>query len=159
MIELTELKKLLEYDPVAGEFYWLVKPAYCPRWPKAGQPHNRGYWTINLNGRRYQRSNLAWFYMTGEWPTTDLDHIDRDKKNDAFANLREATRQQNQANQSQQKRQRLAKGVRKARHTFIARIRVNGELLHIGSYPTVDMAHSAYLEAARHHFGEFATGG
>jgi hypothetical protein len=36
--------------------------------------------------------------MTGKWPDAEIDHVDRDPSNDAWANLREATSSENKWN-------------------------------------------------------------
>jgi hypothetical protein len=49
------------------------------------------------------------------------------------------------------------KGVTKAsKTTWKAQIFVNGENIHLGSYPTQSQAADVYWEAAKLHFGEFA---
>jgi hypothetical protein len=47
---------------------------------------------------RYRASNLAWLYITGEWPTAGIDHKDQDPTNDRWENLRLADQSQNNAN-------------------------------------------------------------
>ena len=36
--------------------------------------------------------------MTGEWPSLEVDHKDRDKSNDRWSNLRLATEEEQHAN-------------------------------------------------------------
>ena len=38
---------------------------------------------------------LAWLLHTGDWPTNDIDHINRDRKDNRICNLRVLTRSQN----------------------------------------------------------------
>jgi hypothetical protein len=99
---------------------------------------------------------LVWFLAYGEWPAM-LDHIDRDTTNNALSNLREATPQQNQANRRSQNRNGL-KGIC-AIHTgkFRSSIKVSGRTIGLGTFSTAEEAHAAYMEAAHHYFGEFAS--
>jgi hypothetical protein len=58
------------------------------------------YTHINLNGVNYLAHRVAWKYMTGEEPVI-VDHIDGNRANNKFKNLRSATPQQNAWNRSQ----------------------------------------------------------
>ena len=53
------------------------------------------YQRITIGGYDYYAHRLAWFYVYGEWPVNELDHIDEDKENNAIDNLREATHAEN----------------------------------------------------------------
>lgn len=63
---------------------------------------NRYFIDIKLSrisiGRRLRRSHIVWFLCTGEWPSKEIDHEDRDTANDQFENLREVTTKQNAKN-------------------------------------------------------------
>lgn len=48
-----------------------------------------GYRYVDIDGESYRADKLAWLYMTGEWPD-ELVHVDGDKGNNVFANLRPA---------------------------------------------------------------------
>lgn len=69
-----------------------------PAGSEAGRIMKDGYRTIRIQGRQYQAHRVVWALMTGEWPPGDLDHKDRNRSNNAFGNLRDATRTQNNAN-------------------------------------------------------------
>ena len=101
--------------------------------------------------------------MTGEWPANDVDHIDGSRKNgNRFANLRLATRQENLRNSRLSRRNQIGlKGVNKCTTTgrYRAEIYVNGKNLHLGRFDTPELAHAAYVDAARIHFGAFAHDG
>jgi AP2 domain len=47
------------------------------------------------------------------------------------------------------------KGVIAHRKKFRARNGVNGKGRNLGTFPTAEAAHAAYLAVAREHFGEF----
>jgi hypothetical protein len=102
---------------------------------------------------------LIWLYMTGEWPSDDIDHRDRDGLNNRWANLREATRSQNLANRCAQVNNAIGvKGVCLERATgrYLAYIKVAGRTIALGRFGTAEEASRAYMAAALQHFGEFA---
>ena len=57
-----------------------------------------GYRKIKVDGRDYKASRLAWLYMTGAWPISEIDHVNGDRVDDRFCNLREAMPVQNSQN-------------------------------------------------------------
>ena len=54
-----------------------------------------GHIRICIMRVKYLAHRLAWLYVTGSWPSQDIDHIDGDPTNNRFANLREVTHQEN----------------------------------------------------------------
>lgn len=95
-----DLKAVLKYDDVRGEFTWR---ADRPRGAKAGDTAGRlrrkdGYRIIAIDGRQYLAHRLAWLYMRGEFPRYDIDHINRDPADFRYKNLREVTRTHNLMN-------------------------------------------------------------
>lgn len=70
-----------------------------------GTSHFRGYRIIRLDWHKYLAHRLAWFYVYGAWPDHLIDHIDGNPLNNAIANLREVTIQQNRWNASLQPRE------------------------------------------------------
>jgi HNH endonuclease len=48
----------------------------------------------------YRAGRLAWLYMTGEWPKNQIDHINRDKADNRFCNLRDVTQTENMRNKA-----------------------------------------------------------
>lgn len=106
-----ELFSKLEYDREAGEFIWL------PRLPIssverrfntlyagkiAGSVGEKGYKTICLRvdsvPEYYTVHRLVWLFETGVWPIQEIDHIDGDKLNNKFSNLREVSKAVNLRN-------------------------------------------------------------
>ena len=102
LIDVVRLKELVDYDSETGIFTW--KPRKWAYGAKAGTEAGwrdwKGYVIITLDRVNYRAHRLAWLYMTGEWPSQDVDHKDRNKANNRWINLREATRSQNMGNQS-----------------------------------------------------------
>ena len=87
------------------------------------------------------------------------DHANRNCLDNRRSNLRQASRTQNQANRTANKKNASGfKCVTKYRDKFRARINFEGKTRHIGIFSTAKEAHAAYVEAAIQVFGEFARG-
>lgn len=156
---VEELVEVLLYDPDTGLWTWRARVANCVQiGDHAGKIDSHGYRQITIKGVAYLASRLAWLYMTGAWPTHQIDHRDLNPGNDCWANLRHATRSQNFANQRAYANNRLGvKGVSLRKNgRFLAQIQVNGRKIMLGYHATADAASAAYAAAARAHFGEFA---
>lgn len=84
-----QLHGYLDYDPTTGHFEWRAvrrKNAYKSR--RAGCAPRWGCTRLTLNGKSYRGCHLAWLYMYGEWPITELIHINGDRSDDRITNLR-----------------------------------------------------------------------
>jgi hypothetical protein len=117
---------------------------------------------LSLRGHRALAHRVAWLYMTGEWPAGDIDHINNNRSDNRFSNLRPATRSLNIANSTKKKSNSSGfKGVSfsKANRKWFAKITVNYRQQSLGYFNTPQEAHAAYVHAAREAFGEFANAG
>lgn len=151
MLTQARLKELMSYDPNTGIFIREQNRGKTMKGSIAGTTRHDGYVTVFIDGHRYLTHRLAWLYMTGEWPETVIDHIDRNPSNNSFSNLRDVSQSVNMQNIREPRSfgtsGRL--GAHKFRGGFLARIVVFGEVVHLGWYETADEAHAAYLEAKR----------
>lgn len=148
------LRTLLHYEPETGTFRWLVKPA--PRY-RAGQtvgtPDKDRYLRVQIRGRTYKLHRLAFLYMRDAWPQGQVDHIDGNKTNNRWGNLRDVDQATNQQNRRSPQRG-AAIGLlgvyrKKGNRKFTARISIGGRRVGLGSYETPQAAHDAYLRAKR----------
>ena len=89
--------------------------------------------------------------MTGEMPRGDVDHIDGDRANNIWANLRDVSHKANLQNRhgAQKNNKSGFLGVHKRGKKWAASIAVNGRSVSLGRYPTPEDAHHAYLGAKR----------
>ena len=153
------LRAALSYDPDSGEFRCLTNRGTRAKIGcVAGYINGRGYRQIAIEGRMYLAHRLAWFWMTGEWPSTYIDHVDGDPANNRWANLREATNSQNLANSRRSRVNKSGfKGVSLSRDgKWKVQIWADKTQHYLGLFDTKEEAHAAYSEAAKRLYGDFA---
>lgn len=159
MITQKELKRLLDYNPLTGEFTWLVfRGGGAPQVGElAGWLNWQGYREIKTGRRIYQASRLAFLWMTGRWPKATIDHVNLDATDDRWINLREATAPNQMRNRRGWSRHGF-KGVdadlRKG--GFVARLKIGGRQIYLGRRRMAAEAHELYRAAAKKRFGAFA---
>jgi hypothetical protein len=152
----SRLRELLHYDPITGDFTWKIQLSSKTTIGKvAGSLKDSGYIYIRINQQDYLAHKLAWFYVYGEW--VRIDHEDSIGSHNFLKNLRPATSQQNNRNQSVRYDNALGvKGVYQAPSgKFCSRITVDGQFIHLGTYWTLEEATNARQIAAKQYFGEF----
>jgi hypothetical protein len=152
MITQERLRELVHYCPETGIFTHLESKGRKKAGTTAGSLRLDGYVYIMISGTRAMAHRFAWLYMTGEWPLADIDHIDGNKSNNAFNNLRDVSRSVNAQNQ---KRAKISSklgllGVSKLPSgNFKAVIVLNGNRNYLGVFSNPNDAHQAYLKAKR----------
>jgi len=60
-----------------------------------------GYVKVHMDGLYYSAHRIIWLMMTGEWvkyPDYEIDHLNRDRADNRWANLRKVTKSENQRN-------------------------------------------------------------
>ena len=160
MITQIELFKILNYNPYTGLFIWIKSTGRRVKlYEKAGWLETQGYTCIKINRMIYKAHRLAWLYMTGEFPENEIDHINLNRNDNRFFNLRKATRSQNKMNVYVRKDSLSGiKGIMFEKETQLwrARIQVRNKRLNLGRYKNINDAKKAYEEAAKKYFNEFA---
>jgi hypothetical protein len=156
IITPDRLRECLAYDPETGIFTWRLRPS--PRIEvgnQAGALRQNGYRGIQVDHRQYLAARLAWLWMTGEWPTNEIDHKNGIKDDDRWLNLRDVPRSLNQQNKHFTKNKSgymgvylmPAAGVTAKR--WQARIQVQGKTLSLGCFYSATEAHEVYLQVKR----------
>lgn len=59
---------------------------------RAGCIKDNGYRQVRIGGRTHQEHILVWLWHTGEWPVHEIDHINGQRDDNRFENLRSADR-------------------------------------------------------------------
>lgn len=159
MITAEELREIVNYNPDTGELRRIKKTSRSAGVGKVmGAKNSSGYLVCTIHKKSYYVHRLAWLYMTGDWPHEIIDHVNRDKTDNRWRNLRAASYSQNGANRIASSNNACgAKGVRQgSRNRWRAQIGIKGIYYNLGSFDTVEAAEAAYQNAAKRHFGEFA---
>lgn len=147
----------LHYDPETGFCYWknrTGKQRHLNDKP-AGSQQKSGYLHIVLDGKYYYVHRIAWLLATGIWPDRNIDHINGNKADNRWCNLRLANQSQNVANSKKSKANTSGfKGViwSKQHKSWLAQIMIRRKHIHLGSYATPEAASKAYQVAAKLHF-------
>ena len=143
------------YDPDTGELLSLARSA---RWH--GKPLVRrredgyGVLHVSIGGKSYpnvRAHRLIWLLQTGAWPDGFIDHIDGNRANNRWSNLRLTDKAGNAQNNSIGPRNTSGLlGVcpsgrpKKPWAAFISR---DSKTVGLGRFKTPEEAHAAYLKA------------
>jgi hypothetical protein len=158
LISHAELLRALDYSPETGVFTWKIQASTRALVGSVAGSAYGDYWSVRYLSVNYLAHRLAWFYVNGEWPPSDLDHRDTDKRNNRISNLREADDSLNGANKRLAANNTSgAKGVRRrANNRWRASLEHGGKFISLGTYGSREEASAAYLAGAQKIFGDFA---
>ena len=153
------LVDILSYDPAKGEFRWVKSGRSGWVGRVAGHVNRQhGYRTIVLSGRTFLVSRLAWLHETKEWPVGVIDHINGNRDDDRWDNLRDISPAENALNKALNRNN--TSGVAgvywdNGRKTYIVRLAIGRERKLLGSFDTIEEAKEARQQAEIEFYGEF----
>lgn len=154
MLTQHRLFEVLTYSPEDGTFLWKLRSGTGIRKRISGQPagtfDGMGYARIGIDGKDYRCHRLAFLWMLGRFPDAQVDHLNGNRSDNRWINLREATASINRHNQRATRNSACGLlGVSMLRKRFRARIKVAGRTTQIGVFGTAEEAHLAYMAAKR----------
>jgi hypothetical protein len=157
----TSLKALLEECFIAdfdkGTLVWKVRPeshfknkgamkrcnASCAGKTAFTALNKDGYYHGIVFRKAYILHRLIWFLYYGKWPSGQIDHINRNRRDNRICNLRDVSNRENSKNRSLQKNNTSGftgvvwkENVKK----WSAAIRVQGRQKHLGSFDKIEDA-------------------
>ena len=159
-LSLDRMMEVLEYSPETGIFFWKVDKRGFRGKAKAGSAagtlsKSDGYIQITIDQVRQQAHRLAWFYVTGNWPKEQIDHINGIRSDNRICNLREVSVSENRKNiklRDNNTSGRVGVSWAKKDNRWRAAIQVGGKMIYIGNFKEFEDAVKA-REVAEKHYG------
>lgn len=166
-----ELKALLSYDPATGILFWKARDVShfadgkhsaahtCAKWnsrfanKEAFTKSHLGYRWGRISYGYYSAHRIIWKLMTGLEPT-EVDHIDGDRANNRWTNLRDVTSSGNRRNSARRSDNTSGEtGVMwsERRQRWVSTLNIEGRIIYCGFFKDFNKAVAARRAAATEH--------
>lgn len=147
MITFEEAKELFTYDRETGIIKWRKRTNKRQRGDRVAgctRSNGNGYTQIGINGKQYGAHRIAMLLSFGFCgDELEVDHLNHIRDDNRLANLRFVTRLENNRNKSRHSNNTTGiTGVhyRKDKRKYVAQIKVNGVIINLGSFVTLEEA-------------------
>lgn len=156
MIIQESIRRFFEYDPETGVLVRVRKvnrhdgTTYQCHIVVDGD-NGAGYSRIEVEGCRLFAHVAIFILMTGKRPVV-VDHINGDKRDNRWVNLREVSHGENMINKGVYRNSPYGvPGVIFKHGSYVAAFQVGGRRVHVGSFQTLDDARVALINARASH--------
>lgn len=167
-IPIDVLSDLLALDADSGKLFWKTRPieyftsnwntaeTQCRIWntryagKEAFTTKSIGYFHGSLFDMKIRAHVVVFALYNGHWPENTVDHINGNRLDNRPTNLRDVAHSHNIQNQHRclPRSKTGVRGVFQAPSgRFVAQIRAEGIVYHLGTFDSVTLAEAAYLEA------------
>jgi hypothetical protein len=158
-ITLSEISESIGYCPKTGIFKWKKPTSNSISVGRlAGTKNNNGYVRLRFKKKYYSCHHLAWLFSSGNFPDSQIDHINGVRCDNRILNLRLCSPTENQFNRGAQKNNKLGhKNIffLKKKNRFCVRIYKHKKLQYVRSFKTLNDAIMARNKKAKELCGEF----
>lgn len=165
--EVVEFLEYSEGSPSCLIWSKIVPRSKITQGSPAGYCDAKGRWVVKYKGSLYKAHRIVWYlhHLTLD-PNLEVDHIDRNPRNNLVSNLRLSTTSQNNQNKVilSTKKSELPKGINHSMSPgtnegyLVARVYNNGSSVSRSSYSLSDLEDWIQEERLRQH-GAFANNG
>jgi hypothetical protein len=162
----NELRELLRYEAETGKLFWRARRSELFKTDNASKiwnsrfpgkeafttPDRDGYLRGTLYGNPVTSHQVIWAICYGEWPTSQIDHVNGKKNDNRIENLRLVNTLENHRNRKLHRTNTSGTmGVlwHKRRAKWHAGIVVSGKRLHLGYFNNLEDAVFARKNAER----------
>lgn len=151
------LDELFDYNEDTGIVIW--KKSRSPR-IKIGTPvkyvNKFGYIQVRLEGKLWMLHRLIWLMQIGDFPKGEIDHIDGNRSNNSWNNLRDVSKSQNMQNRrgpdKDSKTGVLGVTFDRQRNKYRAQLTINGIKVLNKIFNTPEEAGNAYKQAKENYY-------
>jgi len=113
-----------------------------------GSLSTNGYLRTSIGYTRISNHWIVWMMHHGEWPSDQIDHINRIPTDNRIENLRLSNYRLNALNRGTSTRNKSGfVGVHLDRSKWCAMITRNAKAVYLGNFDTKEEAHAAYMAA------------
>ena len=140
-IDVDRCNELFEYRD--GHLIWKVSRGKSKKGNIAGVTMKDGYIGIGFDGRLYKAHRLVWCLHFGDPLPMQIDHINHNRSDNRIENLRLASSEENQKNQSRfitNKSGTTGVVLRPKKNRYEVNICVNKNNTYLGMYKTIEEA-------------------
>lgn len=151
LLSPAELVDLFRYEEDSGLLIWIKPKGRVKVGSACKSLKANGYLQVEVSGRNYLVHRIIWALKTGSWPDKHIDHVDGNRSNNRWTNLRDVSQGVNMQNLKRAKSQNKLGllGVIFHRNRYRAVLQANGKVVHRSYHSTAEEAHIAYLKAKR----------
>lgn len=153
------VRSIFLYDHSTGKlFYKVRRNGRVPAGSEVGCLCPDGYLRTTIKKECYLVHRLIWLFFYGKWPKEEIDHVNRNRKDNRIINLREATRFQNVCNVPLRKDNKSGlRGVHYYKNRKMWCAQIGGKTRKtIGYFNSKEEAYKAYSQEVIKRRGEFA---
>ena len=144
---INKIRNEFLYEPDTG---FVIKKSLNRR---VGWVERNGYRCVKVANKDIKEHRFIFAFVEGKWPFEDVDHINGNKSDNRWSNLRAVSTSVNMQNQTRAHKCNASGllGVTKSSYSskWRARIRINKKEIYLGLFDDEHEAHKVYLEAKK----------